>query len=120
MTPKLSYVIKFVADMDRAVSFYRDTLGLPLRFQSPGWSEFQTGETTLALHPANADHPPGTAELGVTVPDLRAFYDEMSARGVKFSSAPRMEFGTFLTEFVDADGAEISAAAEPAKSSSTA
>ena len=29
---KLSYVIKFVADMDRAVKFYRDVLGLPLKF----------------------------------------------------------------------------------------
>ena len=49
MANKLSYVIKFVANMDRAVSFYRDTLGLALKFQSPGWSEFLTGETTLAL-----------------------------------------------------------------------
>jgi catechol 2,3-dioxygenase-like lactoylglutathione lyase family enzyme len=39
---KLRYVIKFVADMDRAVKVYRDVLGLPLKFQSPGWSEFVT------------------------------------------------------------------------------
>ena len=37
---KLQYVIKFVADMDRTVKFYRDVLGLPLEFQSPDWSEF--------------------------------------------------------------------------------
>ena len=42
------YVIKFVTDMNKAVRFYRDTLGLQLRFESPGWSEFATGETTLA------------------------------------------------------------------------
>ena len=29
------YVIKFVTDMSTAVKFYRDTLGLPLRFESP-------------------------------------------------------------------------------------
>ena len=46
---KLAYAIKFVADMDRAVAFHRDVLGLMLKFQSPGWSEFLTGETTLAL-----------------------------------------------------------------------
>jgi lactoylglutathione lyase len=50
---QLKYVIKFVADMEKAVKFYRDTLGLPLKSQSPGWSEFVTGETTLALHPAS-------------------------------------------------------------------
>jgi catechol 2,3-dioxygenase-like lactoylglutathione lyase family enzyme len=33
---KLNYVIKYVADMNEAVAFYRDTLGLELRFQSPG------------------------------------------------------------------------------------
>jgi len=37
---KLNYVIQFVADMDHAVKFYRDVLGLPLRIQSPGWTEF--------------------------------------------------------------------------------
>jgi len=59
MPPKLTYAIKFVADMDRAIRFHRDTLGLPLKFQSPGWSEFMTGETTLALHPASEKNPPG-------------------------------------------------------------
>ena len=48
MTPKLTHVIEFVADMTRAVAFYRDVLGLQLKFESPGWSEFSTGETTLA------------------------------------------------------------------------
>ena len=42
-TMKFNYVIEFVTDMDRAVKFYRDALGLPLKFQSPGWSEFSTG-----------------------------------------------------------------------------
>ena len=28
---KLNYVIEFVADMDRAVKFYRDVLGLSLK-----------------------------------------------------------------------------------------
>ena len=50
---KLTYVMKFVSNMDDAVNFYRDTLGLPLKSQSPGWSEFATGSTVLALHPAS-------------------------------------------------------------------
>jgi len=54
---KLNYVIEFVADMDRAVKFYRDALGLSLKFQSPGWSEFSTGETSLGLHPASEKNP---------------------------------------------------------------
>ena len=54
---KLNYVIKFVDDMDRAVKFHRDMLGLPLKFESPEWSEFVTGDTTLALHKASAKTP---------------------------------------------------------------
>ena len=60
MTVKLGYAIHFVADMDRAVSFYRDTLGLTLKFASPGWSEFATGDTSLALHPASDQNPAGS------------------------------------------------------------
>jgi catechol 2,3-dioxygenase-like lactoylglutathione lyase family enzyme len=49
---QLRYVIKFVSNIDKAMKFYRDVRGLKLKFESPGWSEFVTGETTLAPHPA--------------------------------------------------------------------
>jgi len=109
MAVKLSYVIEFVADMDRAVKFYRDTLGLPLKFQSPGWSEFITGETTLGLHPASDKHQAGKIEMGLNVPDLGKFYDEMRANGVKFSMPPKkQDFGGRLAQFEDSEGAYVS------------
>lgn len=37
---KLDYAIVFVSDMAREVAFYRNTLGLPLKFESPHWTEF--------------------------------------------------------------------------------
>jgi catechol 2,3-dioxygenase-like lactoylglutathione lyase family enzyme len=46
---RLRYAIKFVADMEKAVKFYHDVLGLEGKFESPGWSEFVTGDTTLEL-----------------------------------------------------------------------
>lgn len=104
---KLTYVIKFVGDMDRAVAFHRDTLGLPLKFASPHWSEFATGETTLALHPASEKKPAGTIELGI--PDLQKFYEEMSAKGVTFSMPPtKQDFGGTLARFVDSEGSHVS------------
>jgi hypothetical protein len=39
MTTRLGYAIDLVAAMDRAVAFDRDTIGLELRFASPGWCE---------------------------------------------------------------------------------
>ena len=110
---KLNYVIKFVDDMDRAVKFYRDVLGLPLKFQSPGWSEFATGETTLALHPASAKNPAGSVELGFGVPDIQKFYEEMAGKGVQFSRPPtRQDFGGLLGRFVDSEGGQCSVAGE--------
>jgi len=32
MDAKLTYVIEFVGNKDRAVRFYRDVIGLPLKF----------------------------------------------------------------------------------------
>ena len=112
---QLRYAIKFVADMDTAVKFHRDMLGLALKFQSPGWSEFATGETTLALHPASDKNPAGKVELGFTVPDVAAFYRDMSARGVQFSMPPtEQDFGGVLARFVDSEGAHCSVGAEAA------
>jgi lactoylglutathione lyase len=106
---KLTYVIKFVSDMDRAVTFHRDTLGLPLKFTSPHWSEFATGETTLALHPASEKNPPGSVELGIGVPDLQKFYEDMSAKGVAFSMPPtKQDYGGMLAQFVDSEGGRVS------------
>src|ERR1700757_5273926 len=66
---QLRYTIKFVADMDKAVKSIA-ICGLTLKFESPGWSEFVTGETTLALHPASHKNPAGKVELGFNVADV--------------------------------------------------
>lgn len=109
MAPKLGYVIEFVGDMDRAVKFYRDVLGLPLKFQSPGWSEFSTGETLLALHPASDKNPPGKVEIGFNVPELQKVYEQLSAKGVEFPMPPRkQDFGGLLAQLRDSEGGKIS------------
>ncbi len=105
---RLTYVMKFVADMDAAVAFYRDTLGLTLKFQSPDWSEFATGDTTLALHAASERNPAGQCELGFGVDDIEAFHREKSAQGVVFTRPPTDEHGTKLATFLDCEGAQVS------------
>ena len=104
---RLVYAIKYVADMDRAVAFYRDTLGLTLRFASPGWSEFDTGETSLALHIASDAHPAGSAELGFGADDIAAFYAAREEKGITFTSPPAQRFGTTIARFLDSEGAEV-------------
>jgi catechol 2,3-dioxygenase-like lactoylglutathione lyase family enzyme len=108
MALKLTYAIHFVADMERAVAFYRDTLGLAPKFASPGWSEFATGETTLALHPASPDNPAGSTHLGFGTPDVAAFHQALAAKGIVFTRLPTPEHGITLAEFLDCDGARCS------------
>jgi len=108
MALTLNYAIHFVADMDRAVAFYRDTLALPLKFASPEWTEFATGATTLALHPSSPENPPGSTHLGFGTPDVRGFHATLSAAGVRFTRAPEPLHGITLAEFVDPDGGRVS------------
>ena len=108
MATRLVYAIHYVADMDQAVAFYRDTLGLPLKFASPGWSEFATGETTLALHPESAINSAGTTHLGFRADDISAFHRDLSAKGVEFTRPPTPEHGMTLAEFIDSEGARCS------------
>jgi predicted enzyme related to lactoylglutathione lyase len=105
---RLAYAIKFVADMDGAVGFHRDVLGLVLTFQSPFWSEFATGETRLALHPASAANPAGSVQLGFGVDDLAALYDARDINGIDFTAPPWREHGALLARFRDCEGAECS------------
>src|SRR5262245_17723488 len=76
---RVGYAIVFVSDMRRSIAFYRDVVGLPLRFESPGWTEFATDGATLALHSSNAPadsapaaerNPAGRCRPGFTVADI--------------------------------------------------
>jgi catechol 2,3-dioxygenase-like lactoylglutathione lyase family enzyme len=113
MQAKFTYAIKFVADMDKAVAFYRDTFGLTVKFASPFWSEFETGDVTLALHPASDANPAGGVEIGFTAPDLAAIYAGRAASGLEFVEAPREEHGTLLSRILDCEGAGVSLSGKP-------
>ena len=117
----VSYALVFVSDMERSVSFYRDTIGLPLRFQSPGWTEFATGEATLALHRSAAsatadgdpdDLPAGRCRPGLRVPGLDTFHARMVEHGVPCIQEPKDVFGARLAQYLDPDGRAISVGEE--------
>jgi predicted enzyme related to lactoylglutathione lyase len=104
----LSYAIKYVGDMDRAVRFHQEQLGLKPRFQSPHWTEFDTGTTTLALHPATPEHPAGSCQLGYRVPDLARFHSDLTQQGVVFTAPPANLHGQRVARFQDSEGTECS------------
>jgi len=117
---RVSYAIIFVSDMKRSLMFYRDMLGLPLRFESPGWTEFATEGATLALHLSEGsaiaeDHqlePAGRCRPGLAVADLDAFHRKMEEHKVVCVQQPTMTFGARIAQYVDPDRLVISVSEE--------
>lgn len=121
MNVSVSYAIVYVSDMKRAVSFYRDVIGLPLKFESPGWTEFATHGATLALHASEnpdpkADDPQqipaGRCRPGLNVPDLAEFHRKMMAQKVPCIQEPTVVFGARIAQYLDPDGLAISVGEE--------
>lgn len=113
----IGWVRVFVSDMDRAVHFYADTLGIGVRNRSPEFPEFvelATEGATLALNSVSDEWPEGSKLVGrvtgitLTVPDVEDAYRSLSAKGVRFSGAPtKQPWGGTLTSLFDPDGNEI-------------
>lgn len=120
MFKQIDYTMVIVSDMGRSVEFYRDKLGIPLKFQSPDWTEFVTGATTLALHGGGIrqeqaggggkEKTAGTCSIGFNVADVDKTYEELKARGITFVMPPtqREGEGIKLAVCVDPDGLPIS------------
>ena len=118
---RVNYAIVFVSDMKRAVSFYRDVLGIPLRFESPGWTEFATEGATLALHASEVPDsksddpqhaPAGRCRPGLSVPDLAVFHARMVENNVACVQVPKEVFGARVAQYLDPDGLTISVGEE--------
>ncbi|MCO6511335.1 MAG: VOC family protein [Aridibacter famidurans] len=106
---RIDYAIVFVSDMDRSIEFYRDVVGLPLKFETPEWTEFATEGSTLALHRAREGsagdaNAPGTCRTGFAVPDIEAFHQRMIENGVECVEEPRESFEAKLAQYKDPDG----------------
>jgi predicted enzyme related to lactoylglutathione lyase len=81
----VDHVWFWVADMDRAVAFYRDALGLPLRMRhEDAWAEFEAGAIRIGLHGAGEGSPPHGGTAVFRVDDLDLARASLQDRGVAF------------------------------------
>ena len=100
----------FVSNMDAAIRFYTDTLGLKLtnRF-GDSWATVQAGAgLTIGLHPASPKYPaPGTKGsmiLGLEIDEpIAGVISRLSEKGVQFGPVVRDAPGAFVG-FEDPDG----------------
>lgn len=112
---RVNYAIVFVSDMSASIAFYRDVIGLTVRFESPHWTEFKTEGATLALHVGEDERPetgvpheaPGTCRTGFQVPNLDEFHARMIRHEVRCLQEPTMTFGARIALYEDPDGLPI-------------
>lgn len=80
-----------IQDLDRAVAFYRDTLGLPFLFQAPpGLAFFQCGEVRLMLSRPEGGESAQASVLYYKVADIQQAYAILKARQVVFIDEPHL------------------------------
>lgn len=111
------YVVLIVEELDRALRFYTEVLGLRLGHRSGEYAQFDTGSTRLALYTRRAmteilgisldaptAHTPGF-EIGFKVPDVDSAFSDFVARGAFPAVPPRDRAWGQRTGYVrDPDG----------------
>lgn len=92
-------------DMDRAVAFYRDVVGLEVRSQSTMWSELAHGDAIVALH-GGGDGGFNETGLSFQVPDIDSACAQVEAGGAGIRMAPEDRPGEpiKLAELTDPEG----------------
>ena len=100
-----------VDDLDRAVAFYRDTLGLKILFRVPNMAFFECGSMRILLgaRAVAGSAPPAGAILYFRVDDIEGAFKTLTGRGVKFQEPPHIvarmaNRETWLAAFRDSEG----------------
>jgi catechol 2,3-dioxygenase-like lactoylglutathione lyase family enzyme len=110
----LDYVILVVDDIDRAVTFYTDTIGFTLSHRSGPYAQFETGTTRFALYQRDAMAQtlgviePPAFEIGCKVVDVDSAFAELVANGATPAVEPSDRPWGQRTAYVrDADGHHV-------------
>ena len=98
MTPQAEFKLREIGqiavpvnDLDRALKFYRDALGLRFLFQAPpGLAFFDCAGVRLMLDKAADDGQRRSSILYFRVPNITEAYQTLRGRGVRFQDEPHL------------------------------
>ena len=80
-----------VGDLERATTFYRDTLGVPFLFAAPGMAFFDCAGVRLLLTlPEEPEEAHRSSILYFRVGDIRQAHRRLAERGVTFEGGPHV------------------------------
>ena len=104
-----------VRDINRAIAFYRDVLGLPLLMEFPEQSMafFDCGGVRLYLSADQSDEFPSNPLIYYTVSDVEAVAEALRGHGVELKREPHVVHRTetselWMTGFHDPEGNRLS------------
>jgi predicted enzyme related to lactoylglutathione lyase len=115
MTMEICQIILFVKDMQAQVAFYRDKMGLKVKFPAredfskEHWVELDSGPCTLALHAGGQGRIGEDApKITFRVKDIHAARAELVKRGVKLSEVRKVGPGIEIAGGTDPEGNSFS------------
>lgn len=80
-----------VSDIERAILFYRDTLGMRFLFQAPpGLAFFDLSGVRLMLDGPAKAQTGSSSIIYYKAPDIQAAFTTLSKRGVQFEAKPHL------------------------------
>ena len=105
MKPQAVKYLLMAQDMDRAVAFYRDTMGFEESFSSPYWSELHSGGAILGLH-GGGDGSRTPSGLSLHYEDVASAHTAAIAAGASSLQTPEQREGEpiILSTIVDPEG----------------
>lgn len=108
-----------VSDMDKALRFYCEILGLPLALDARTFNHVEAGPSEplakIGMH-ATGKRSKRKRRTGIVfdTDDIYALYERLKKHGVRFTLKPtKMPWGGLVADFLDPDNNELEVVQDP-------
>lgn len=99
---RVGMLIFLQPDLEKAVDFYENKLGLKKMFHLKGnWAEFQIGDIKLGLCPTQQSIPDHHTGVVMQVFDVMKTYNDLKEKGVEFAFEPKVAQHGIMTSIKD-------------------
>ena len=103
-----------VTDMEKAVAFYRDSLGLEVIDHDGDWTEVTAGDQRIGLNANESPAGDGGAVVAFKVDDIDSTVERLGEDGVEFTDDISEHPWGRIAPFKDPDGNDLQLYAPPA------